>query len=108
MLHWTVRRTSQRRGWEAKRRRRTLAAPALIIFDGPQRSRSGVPRRGIELMKANVITTLEYARELGGTTTAAEFVELSSAQARKQCELILRQAGALRSLAQTITKSSAD
>jgi len=62
----------------------------------------------LELMKANVITTLEYARQLGGTTTAAEFVELSSAQARKQCELILKQAGALKSLAQTITKSSAD
>jgi hypothetical protein len=62
----------------------------------------------VELMKANVITTLEYARELAGTTTAAEFVELSSAQARKQCELILKQAGTLKSLAQTITKSSAD
>jgi hypothetical protein len=62
----------------------------------------------LELMKANVITTLEYARELADTTTAAEFVELSSAQARKQCELILKQAGALKSLAQTITKSSAD
>src|SRR5256714_13110911 len=31
----------------------------------------------LELMKANVITTLEYARELAGTTTAAGFVELS-------------------------------
>ncbi len=62
----------------------------------------------LELMKANVITTLEYARELAGTTTAAEFVELSGTQARKQCELILKQAGALKSLAQTITKPSAD
>jgi hypothetical protein len=62
----------------------------------------------LELMKANVTTNLEYARELAGTTTMAEFVELSSAQARKQCELILRQAGALKSFAQTITKSSAD
>jgi hypothetical protein len=62
----------------------------------------------LELMKANVITTLEYARELADTTTAAEFVELSSAQARKHCELILKQAGALKSLAQTITKSGAD
>ncbi len=62
----------------------------------------------LELMKANVITTLEYARELAGTTTAAEFVELSGTQARKQCELILKQAGSLMSLAQTITKSSAD
>ena len=62
----------------------------------------------LELMKANVITNLEYARELAGTTTAAEFVELSSTQARKQCELILKQAGSLMSLAQTITKSSAE
>ena len=62
----------------------------------------------LELMKANAITTLEYARELAGTTTAAEFVELSSAQARKQCELILKQAGTLKSFAHRITKSSAD
>ncbi len=59
----------------------------------------------LELMKANVITTLEYARELAGATTAAEFVELSGTQARKQCELILKQAGSLMSLAQTITWS---
>src|SRR5947207_13816267 len=38
----------------------------------------------LELVNANVITTLEYARDLSGTTTAAQFVELSSAQARKQ------------------------
>jgi hypothetical protein len=51
---------------------------------------------------------LEYARDLSGTTTAAQFVELSSAQARKQYELILKQAGALKSLAETITKSIAE
>jgi hypothetical protein len=62
----------------------------------------------LELMNANVITTLEYARDLSGTTTAAQFVELSSAQARKQCELILKQASALRSLAETIVKSNAE
>jgi phasin protein len=62
----------------------------------------------LELIKANVITTLEYAQDLAGTTTAAEFVELSGTQARKQCELILKQAGSLTSLAQTITKSMAD
>ena len=59
-------------------------------------------------MKANVITNLEYARGLAGTTSMAEFVALSSAQARKQCELMLRQAGALKSFARTITKPSAD
>lgn len=62
----------------------------------------------LELMKANVITSVEYARELAGTRTAAEFVELSGTQARKQCELILKQAGALKSFAEKITKSSAD
>ena len=62
----------------------------------------------VELMKANVITTLEYTRELAGTRTLAEFVELSSAQARRQCELMLKQAVALKSLAQTITKSGSD
>jgi hypothetical protein len=62
----------------------------------------------LELMKANVITNLEYARGLAGTTSMAEFVTLSSAQARKQCELMLRQAGALKSFARTITKPSAD
>jgi hypothetical protein len=58
----------------------------------------------IELMNANVITALEYARDLSGTTTATQFVELSSMQARKQYELILKQVGVLKSLAETITK----
>jgi len=62
----------------------------------------------LELVNANVIVTFEYVRDLSGTTTAAQFVELSSAQARKQCELILKQASALRSLAETITKSNAE
>jgi hypothetical protein len=62
----------------------------------------------LELVNANVVTALEYARDLSGTTTAAQFVELSSAQARKQCELILKQANVLRSLAATTTKSNAE
>ena len=62
----------------------------------------------VELMKANVIRSLEYARELADTTTVAEFVELSSAQVPKQCELILKQADALKSLAQTILKSRSE
>jgi hypothetical protein len=64
--------------------------------------------QALELMNANVVTTLEYVRDLSGTTTAAQFVELSSAQARKQYELILKQAGAPKSLAKTITKSVAE
>src|SRR3954470_11534066 len=62
----------------------------------------------LEMMKANINTILEYARELAGTTTAADFVQLTGTQARKQCELILKQAGSLRSLTQPKSKSSTD
>ena len=52
----------------------------------------------LRFMQANVATALDYVRELAGTRTAADFVELSSTQARKQCELMLKQADALKSL----------
>jgi len=58
----------------------------------------------LKLMQANVATTLDYARELAGTRTAAEFVELSGTQARKSCELMIKQADALKSLAQAVAK----
>jgi hypothetical protein len=60
----------------------------------------------LELMKANVTTSFEYARTLAGTT--AQFVELSGTQARKQCELILKQAGSLTSLCASDNDVSAD
>jgi hypothetical protein len=59
----------------------------------------------VEFVKANLATTLDYARDLAGTTTSAEFVALSSALARKQCEFMLRQAAALQSFARAVTKS---
>jgi len=58
-----------------------------------------------ELFKVNLETALEYACELAHTRTPAEFVELSSEQARKQCEYVLKQSGALKSLVQAVTKS---
>jgi hypothetical protein len=58
----------------------------------------------IGIVKAQAATTLDYARDLAGTRTAAEFVELSSALARRQCELILKQAAALQTFAQGLTK----
>jgi hypothetical protein len=61
----------------------------------------------LELMKANMVTALEHAQELAGARTAAEFFELSGTQARKQCELILKQADALKSFARAVTKSAA-
>jgi hypothetical protein len=58
----------------------------------------------LDLMQTNVASTLNFARQLAGAKTAAEFVELSSAQARKSCELMLKQAEAMKSLAQAVTK----
>jgi len=56
----------------------------------------------LKIMQANVATTLDYARELAGTRTTAEFVELSGTQARKNCELMIKQADALKSFAQAV------
>jgi len=80
----------------------SLESDFLVVVEG---AAAEFRAEAIELMKANVITTLKYARELAGATTVAEFVELSSAQAPRQCELILKQSDALKSLAQTILKS---
>lgn len=59
-----------------------------------------------ELMKANVESTLDYARALASAKTPAEFIALSSEHARKQCEFVVKQTGALKSLARSVTKSS--
>jgi hypothetical protein len=58
----------------------------------------------VEIVKTHAATTLGYARELASATSAAEFVELSSALARKQCELMLKQAAALQSFGRRLTK----
>ena len=59
------------------------------------------------LMKANVTTTLAYVQDLAEARTAAELVELSGTQARKGCELMLKQADALKSYAQAVAKERA-
>ena len=58
----------------------------------------------LELMQENLATTLDYARELASARTAAEVVELSGTQARKNCELMLKRADALKSVAQAFAK----
>jgi hypothetical protein len=58
-----------------------------------------------ELMKANVATSLDFARQMLVAKTSAEWVELASTHARLQCELMLQQTRALRSFARTVTKS---
>lgn len=62
----------------------------------------------LELMKVNAGATLQYARELSRAKTLSEWVELSSAQARKQCELVLQQAELLKSLTRKGTTSGAE
>jgi hypothetical protein len=62
----------------------------------------------IVLMQANVAATVNYARDLAGARTAAEFVELTATQARKSCELMLKQADAVKSLGQAVAKDRAD
>jgi hypothetical protein len=60
------------------------------------------------LMTANMATTMNFARRLLGANSSAEWVELTSTHARLQCELMLQQAQALRSLARGITESDGD
>jgi hypothetical protein len=59
----------------------------------------------IELATANLAAALEYARGLAGTRTGADFVSLSSVLARKQWELMLKQAAVLQSFTQKMTKA---
>lgn len=61
----------------------------------------------VEMMTANVATTLDMARRLLDAKTSAEWVELASTHARMQCELMVQQGRALRSLARSMTGSPA-
>jgi hypothetical protein len=96
----------KRAGSEAASKDRSSAnlSSFLTVLKGVKEINAEV----LELMKVNALTTLEHARGLASAKTAADFIELSSAQARKQCELILKQAGALKSLADRMTKSGGD
>lgn len=58
----------------------------------------------LDLMQENFTIALDFARELAGVRTASEFVALSGTQARKSCELALRQADSLKSLARAVAE----
>jgi Phasin protein len=62
----------------------------------------------VEMMKANVATTLDFARQLFNARTSAEWVELASTHARMQCELMVQQGRTLRSLARSMTIPAAE
>ncbi|HSV26146.1 MAG TPA: phasin family protein [Xanthobacteraceae bacterium] len=57
--------------------------------------------KALELMTANMNTTLEYAQRLAHVKTPTEFIELATNQARKQFDLMV-QTGELGSIAQRL------
>jgi hypothetical protein len=61
---------------------------------------------GYELVIANINTTLEYAQRLLSVKTSTEFFELSTMQAGKQMEFIIKQTAALGSIAQRLAASN--
>jgi len=54
--------------------------------------------KAIELINANVNTTLDYAWRLGNVTSAAELIELSINHAHKHFQLIMKHAAAFTTL----------
>jgi hypothetical protein len=64
--------------------------------------------KAFELMAANVKANLDYANKLGKLRTPLEFIELSTAHARKQFELIMLQTAALGALSRSLAKASAE
>jgi phasin len=57
----------------------------------------------IEIARTNINIAFDYAKELSGVKSLTEFVELSTAHARKQFEAITAQTKELTELAQKVT-----
>jgi phasin len=60
----------------------------------------------IEMLHANTNSAFDFCRKLVGVKSPSEFLELSSAQARKQFETFSEQAKHLAALAQKVTSSA--
>lgn len=82
-----------------------FASPDSDLREGPAAECHAV---ALELMKVNAGANLQYARELSRAKTLSEWIELSSAHARKQCELVLQQAELLKSLKRKVTTPGAE
>lgn len=82
-----------------------IASPESDILDGAAAECHAVV---LELMKVNAGATLQYTRELSRVRTFAQWVELSSSHARKQCELVRQQAELLKSLTRNARTSGAE
>jgi phasin len=57
----------------------------------------------IEMLRANTNSTLDFARQLVAVKSPSEYLELSTAHARKQFETLTEQAQHLAGLAQKVT-----
>jgi phasin len=57
----------------------------------------------IEIARTNTLTAFDYAHELLGVKSPSEFIELSTAHARKQFEAITAQTKELTELVQKVT-----
>ena len=57
----------------------------------------------IEMVLANTNSTLDFARQLAGVKSPSEFLELSTAHARRQFDTFTKQAQHLTILAQKVT-----
>jgi phasin len=62
----------------------------------------------LEIARTNTSSAFDYAQELLGVKSPAEFVELSTAHARKQCEAMTAQTKELAALAQKATAEIAE
>jgi phasin len=62
----------------------------------------------LEIARTNTSSAFDYAQELLGVKSPAEFVELSTAHARKQCEAMTAQTKELAELAQRATAEIAE
>ena len=77
-------------------------------LSAPARAAEEYRAKAFELMTANVNATLEYAQRLANVRSPAEFIELSTNHARKQCELIMTHTAALGALSQSLTTTNAE
>jgi phasin len=64
-------------------------------------------RQWIEMVRANTNASLDFAQQLLGVKSPSEFLELSSAHARKQFETFAEQTRHLTGLAQKVTSEAA-
>jgi phasin len=64
--------------------------------------------KALEALRANVNASFDYTRELLGSKTLAEAVELSAVHARKQFESLSAQTKSLSTLAQKVATETAE